>query len=547
MLQFINERDALVTETIDGLLRCAGGMPLARLDGYPSIKVVLRTDHNRGHVAIISGGGSGHEPAHVGFVGRGMLTAAVCGDVFASPSVDAVLAAIMAVTGKGGCLLIVKNYTGDRLNFGLAAERARSLGKKVEMVIVADDIALPDIAQPRGIAGTLLVHKIAGYYAAKRKPLRDVAAAAQRAAESAVSIGISLGSCTLPGVGRDDRIPVGKAELGLGIHGEPGVQLIPFEGARRTAEILAARLFERVKPAKRYALLLNNLGSTTPLEMGVIANELLASPQGRKINLIVGPAPLMTSLDMHGLSATLLPLKDGTEAALLAPVAAPAWPGAKPHGKLTVLKLPKEIKARVFRPSRNAVVGDRLSRACEVLIANEAVLNMLDSKVGDGDTGSTIAAAARTILKNKSGLPLSDPPALFAAISDVLMHSMGGSSGVLLAIFFAATAAELLEGENWPAALQMGLGRMMEYGGAKPGDRTMVDALRPALAALAANGSLSQAAAEARAGANATAHMQRAAAGRSRYVSSANLAGVSDPGAEAVAMLLESLAESAGS
>jgi len=134
--------------------------------------VVARGDWDKSRVAVISGGGSGHEPAHAGFVGKGMLTAAVCGDLFASPSVDAVLNAIVAVTGDRGCLLIVKNYTGDRLNFGLAAEKAKRYGLKVEMVIVADDIALPDNKQPRGIAGTALVHKIAGY-AAEQGKLRN--------------------------------------------------------------------------------------------------------------------------------------------------------------------------------------------------------------------------------------------------------------------------------------------------------------------------------------------------------------------------------------
>jgi len=130
MAQFINAKEALVTEAIDGALRTAKGR-LARLDGFPHIKVVVRDEWDKSKVALVSGGGSGHEPAHVGYVGEGMLTAAVCGDVFASPSVDAVLAGILAVSGPAGCLLIVKNYTGDRLNFGLAAERARAFGIKV--------------------------------------------------------------------------------------------------------------------------------------------------------------------------------------------------------------------------------------------------------------------------------------------------------------------------------------------------------------------------------------------------------------------------------
>ncbi|CAN0606519.1 unnamed protein product, partial [Ectocarpus sp. 12 AP-2014] len=168
-------------------------------------------------VALISGGGSGHEPAHAGFVGPGMLTAAVCGEVFASPSVDAVLAGILAVTGDAGCVLIVKNYTGDRLNFGLAAERARALGHKVEMIVVDDDVALPDMPQPRGVAGTLFVHKIAGALAESGGSLQEVAIAARSVVAKTASIGKSLDTCTVPGSPKENRIPAGKAELGLGI------------------------------------------------------------------------------------------------------------------------------------------------------------------------------------------------------------------------------------------------------------------------------------------------------------------------------------------
>jgi dihydroxyacetone kinase len=189
MKQFMNSRESLVTEAIDGLLRTSGGK-LARLDGYPHIRVVVRTDWDRQKVALVSGGGSGHEPSHAGFVGQGMLTAAVCGDVFASPSVDAVLAGILAVTGKAGCLLIVKNYTGDRLNFGLAAERARAFGLKVSMVIVDDDIALPDLPQARGVAGTLFVHKIAGAMAESGADLDTITGAATAVIKGAISIGM---------------------------------------------------------------------------------------------------------------------------------------------------------------------------------------------------------------------------------------------------------------------------------------------------------------------------------------------------------------------
>lgn len=222
MPQFINSKETAVTEAIDGTLRTAGGR-LARLDGFPHVKVVVRHDWDRLGVALISGGGSGHEPSHAGFVGQGMLTAAVCGEVFASPSVDAVLAAILTVTGKAGCLLIVKNYTGDRLNFGLAAERARAQGLKVAMVVVDDDVALPDLPQARGVAGTLFVHKIAGALADQGADLETVTHAAQRVIDGVISIGMSLDTCTLPGSPKENRIGPGKAELGLGIHGEAGI------------------------------------------------------------------------------------------------------------------------------------------------------------------------------------------------------------------------------------------------------------------------------------------------------------------------------------
>jgi dihydroxyacetone kinase len=205
MTQFINQKEDIVSDAIDGAIAASGG-DLCRLDGYPFIRVVVRSDWDRSQVALVSGGGSGHEPAHAGFVGKGLLTAAVCGDVFASPSVDAVLAGILAVTGSAGCLLIVKNYTGDRLNFGLAAERARAKGLKVNMVIVDDDIALPDLPQARGVAGTLFVHKIAGAMAESGATLDDITSAAERVIAGTKSIGMSLDTCTVPGSPKEDRI-----------------------------------------------------------------------------------------------------------------------------------------------------------------------------------------------------------------------------------------------------------------------------------------------------------------------------------------------------
>src|SRR4051794_17787412 len=198
-MQFFDDQDTLVTDALAGYLTRDHGEDLAVRAGFPPLKVLGGGAPRDDRVAVVSGGGSGHEPAHAGYVAEGLLSAAVCGEVFASPSVDAVLAGILAVAGRAGCLLVGKNYTGDRLNFGLAAERAKALGKRVEMVVVADDIALPEAAQPRGIAGTVLVHKVAGYHAARGDDLDTVAERARTVAAAVRSIGLALGTCDLPG------------------------------------------------------------------------------------------------------------------------------------------------------------------------------------------------------------------------------------------------------------------------------------------------------------------------------------------------------------
>ncbi len=542
MRQFINAKESLVTEAIDGALLTADGR-LARLDGYPHIKVVVRADWDRSRVALVSGGGSGHEPSHAGFVGHGMLTAAVCGDVFASPSVDAVLAGILAVTGAAGCLLIVKNYTGDRLNFGLAAERARAFGLNVSMVVVDDDVALPDLPRPRGVAGTLFVHKIAGALAEQGADLEAVTKAARQVIDSVVSIGMSLDTCTVPGAEKEDRIAAGKAELGLGIHGEPGVEQVDFKGARQAMELVVDKLAPAIGPGPHVALL-NNLGGATGLEMSVLAHELAKSRIGSQISHLVGPAAMMTSLDMHGFSVSLLPLQDQSLMALKTDVAPWAWPGCHPVAAVNVLPLPSGLTPIQPNPSKNEKTEALIRRCCEIMIAAERDLNSLDAKSGDGDTGSTLATASRDLIKSLDRLPLADWTELYRSIGLELSQTMGGSSGVLLAIFFSAAGDASANGQDAVSALKAGLFRIQQVGGAEMGDRTMIDALAPALNVLPKG--LEFAAAAARQGADKTGTMLRAKAGRASYVSENHLAGHNDPGAEAVAILLEKLFQTVG-
>lgn len=538
MAQFINRREDVVTEAIDGLLATSRSA-LARLDGYPHIRVVVRSDWDKSKVALVSGGGSGHEPAHAGFVGKGMLTAAVCGDVFASPSVDAVLAGILAVTGPAGCLLIVKNYTGDRLNFGLAAERARAFGLNVSMVIVDDDIALPDLPQARGVAGTLFVHKVAGTYAENGADLETVTAAARRVIAGTKSIGMSLDTCTVPGSPKEDRIPPGLAELGLGIHGEAGVEQVDFSGAQSAMAAVATKLAAVIGDRPHVALI-NNLGGTSVLEMSVLAHELAKSAIGGRISHIVGPAPMMTSLDMRGFSISLYAAEAADLEALTQPVDLSAWPGLTVVRPISIIALPDGLTPITPLPSDHKATRAFLIDCCNVLIAAEQDLNALDAKSGDGDTGSTLAGGARALIKALDRLPLSDHTQLLRAIGLELSQTMGGSSGVLLAIFFTAAGDGASSGLPMREALKAGLARMQEIGGARVGDRTMVDALAPALDAFAE--SIAAAASAARAGADKTATLLKANAGRAAYINARQLEGHADPGAEAVARLFEHLA-----
>ncbi|MCT4705404.1 dihydroxyacetone kinase subunit DhaK [Enterobacteriaceae bacterium H16N7] len=540
---FFNDRKQLVNDAIEGVIISSRFRNLTRLDIDPAIRVVVRNDWDKSKVAIISGGGSGHEPAHVGFVGKGMLTAAVCGDLFASPSVDAVLNAIVAVTGDRGCLLIVKNYTGDRLNFGLAAEKAKKHGLKVEMVIVGDDISLPDNKQPRGIAGTALVHKIAGYAAEKGRSLSDVKAIAQEACDSIASIGVAMQTCNLPGSDEEEgRIKGGHVELGLGIHGEPGASTVDTQNSKEIIAALVKPLRKKTGKEAKLAVLVNNLGGVSSLEMALLTKELAHSALKDRLEYLIGPAPLVSALDMKGFSLSAIVLNDRFIKALQADVETAGW---QPLVKLQSMPLQKhKVLSKSGQPkaSENAAVKALVASVTKTLIDQESHLNALDAKVGDGDTGSTFAEGARDIaqLNDKGKLPLNDTAALLELVGERLATVMGGSSGVLMSIFFTAAGQKVSEKKPLPESLLFGLEQMKRYGGADLGDRTLIDALQPALEALQSK-DLKAAAKAAAKGADDTAKMQKANAGRSSYVNSDSLDGVKDPGAVAVAEVFKNL------
>ncbi|WP_435017298.1 dihydroxyacetone kinase subunit DhaL [Tundrisphaera sp. TA3] len=552
MKKLINDPGSVVPEMIQGLVASRPGLSIV-----PGHAVVVRDDAdfaaNRDRrVALISGGGSGHEPAHAGYVGPGMLSAAVLGDVFTSPAPDAVLAAIRASAGAAGALLIVKNYTGDRLNFGLAAEMARAEGIDVAMVIVADDVALAgstaETAGARGLAGTILVHKVAGAAAEAGLSLAEVAAEARAAAEAVATMGVALSSCTVPAAGKPGfTLGEDEVELGLGIHGEPGVRRIPLEPADALVDRLLGPILGKI-PAGPVALMINNLGGTPPMELSIVARYALArlAAEGRIVERsYVGT--FLSALEMAGVSLSALALDDDRLARLDAPTGAPAWPNAPARARSTP-PAPAEAAETAGRPTpatpasteAGRSLGSALQRAAHTLIDHADRLTDLDQKVGDGDLGISLARGSRAVLEALPTWPLDDPAATLSALGTLLQRVLGGTSGPMYAMLaFRAASALRDDPAAWPDAFRDGVAGVIELGGARAGDRTMLDALIPASEALAEGRSLREAIEAAEAGAEATAAMMPRR-GRSSYLGDRAL-GHPDPGAVAVALWLRAI------
>ncbi|PTL75297.1 dihydroxyacetone kinase subunit DhaL [Vitiosangium sp. GDMCC 1.1324] len=493
MKKLVNAPRSVVGEMLEGLVSLSPG--LALLEGEA---VVVRADipadvHQR-EVAILSGGGSGHEPAHAGYVGAGMLHAAVSGDVFTSPSTDAVLAAIRAVSGPAGALLIVKNYTGDRLNFGLAAELARAEGIPTEVVVVADDVALRDTVEPgrrRGIAGTVLVHKVAGAAAASGASLAEVAREAAAAAAELGTMGVALGPCTVPAAGRPGfSLEEGEIELGLGIHGEQGVRRVPLQPADALVETLLATILEdrHIGSGDRVALLVNGLGGTPPMELAIVARRALAVLRERGVSVErAWSGSFLTALEMPGCSLSLLRVDDARLHRLDAVSGAPAWPG---NGKIAPARRSQPVPPAPPAPAGTHEEHPGMARFRQAVLAvadafdaAEARLTELDSAAGDGDLGISLArgAAALRALPESSW---TSPSRALTAISGALRRSIGGSSGPFYATALLRAARHLADtspdATAWAEAFQAGVEAVAELGGARPGDRTMLDALRPA-------------------------------------------------------------------
>lgn len=310
MKKLINRPEEVVHEALQGLARAHPGLVRVNLD--PAY--IVRADAPvRGKVAVLSGGGSGHEPLHGGFVGRGMLDAACPGAVFTSPTPDQMLAATLAVDGGAGVLYIVKNYTGDVLNFEMAAELAEAEGVTVASVLIDDDVAVRDslfTAGRRGVGATVLAEKIAGAAAEAGMPLARVAGFCRQVNEASRSMGVALTSCTVPAVGRPTfSLSETEMEMGIGIHGEPGRERRPVQDADAITDILATAVMDDLpfRRGDRAIVMVNGMGGTPLVELYIVFRRLAAICDDRGVTIarsLVGN--YITSLEMAGCSLTLL-------------------------------------------------------------------------------------------------------------------------------------------------------------------------------------------------------------------------------------------------
>lgn len=508
MKKIINRPETVVTEMCKGLV-----LTNPDLEFVKKYKVIRKKNLDKNKVSLISGGGSGHEPAHAGFVGKGMLDVAVCGDVFASPSQIQVYQAIKETAGDKGTLLIIKNYSGDMMNFKNAAHLAEEDGIQVDYVKVDDDIAVKDSLYTvgrRGVAGTVLVHKIAGAAAEKGGSLKEVKAAAENAISNVRSIGFALSSCTVPAKGTPTfELKENEMEYGVGIHGEPGIQRenIPSadELAKRMTDALAEEL--NVTQGEEVTVLVNGFGST-PLQELYLFNYAVAKVLHEKNIRIYRSfaGNYMTSIDMLGASLTFMKMNAELKELLDQESEAPAF-SVKGH-------VPEIVLEEEIRECKEEDLTEESYKACaevrnekitlenivymvetmsHCIIKNEIPFCELDSHAGDGDFGMSVAKGFRQLKKEWKELTKEHTSSIgefLQACSMVIMEHCGGASGPIWGSAFRAagkkadgkTELTIFEFADMMQEAVTGIQKTGEYSfgrGAVVGDKTLIDALVP--------------------------------------------------------------------
>lgn len=511
MKKIINSPETLVYDMCHGLAKAH-----PELEFVEKYKVVKKKSINKNKVSLISGGGSGHEPAHAGFVGKGMLDAAVCGDVFASPSQIQVYNAIKKTISAKGTLLIIKNYSGDCMNFNNAASLAKDEidGLEIEAVYVNDDIAVKDSLYTvgrRGVAGTVYVHKLAGAKAEQGGSLSEVKDVAQKVINNVRSLGFALTSCTVPAKGTPTfDIEDDKLEFGVGIHGEPGRTREPIATSDELAERIVEDIIKdlKLKNGNEVALLINGFGGTPLQELYVFNNSVskVLEREGIKIyNTLVGN--YMTSIDMAGASVSLLKLDAELKELLDYPVDTPAL-------KITAtgdVKAVEEIYTSTLETERvktteeyyvddapefnrkgfnTAAIVEMVDVMCDVIIKNEVHFCEMDSVAGDGDFGMSIAKGFRQLKADWLSRKKSNIGEFLRSCSEIIMEFCGGASGPIWGSAFRSAGKaigniDFITPSMLGDMLQAAVKGIQETGersfgrGAVVGDKTLIDALVP--------------------------------------------------------------------
>ncbi|MRM95786.1 dihydroxyacetone kinase subunit DhaK [Riemerella anatipestifer] len=530
MKKIINTPESFVVEMCQGMAKAH-----PELEFVEKYKIIKKKEINQEKVTLISGGGSGHEPAHAGFVGNGMLDAAVCGDIFASPSQIQVFNALKLTQSKKGTLMIIKNYSGDLMNFNDAASLAKDEGIEVEAVYVADDIAVKDSLYTvgrRGVAGTVLVHKIAGAKAEQGASLEEVKRVAQKVADNVRSFGFALTSCTIPAAGTPTfELGNDEMEFGVGIHGEPGRKREKILSANELAERIIPDIIEDLKLEKeeKIVLLVNGFGGT-PLQELYLFNNSVTNVLEKK-GIIIHKTMVgnyMTSIDMAGASISLLRLDQELLDLLDAPVSTPAlnWGNqmsnyekscvdaieglakvlgnALPKNKDTIQKNAPSLeeeknKETLYQVEGTPVINNIINtpgmvklidKMADIIIAHEVDFCEADRN-GDGDFGMSIAKGFKQLKKDWDTRKKGNIGEFLMSCSEIIMEYCGGASGPLWGNAFryagkASIGKQEIGVSELAELLQAAVIGIQETGersfgrGAKVGDKTLIDALVPA-------------------------------------------------------------------
>ena len=536
MKKIMNTSESFVYDMCHGLAKAH-----PELEFVEKYKVVKKKVIDKNKVTLISGGGSGHEPAHAGFVGKGMLDCAVCGDVFASPSQIQVYNALKLTASKKGTLMIVKNYSGDCMNFNNAAALAKEDGVEVDAVYVNDDIAVKDSLYTvgrRGVAGTVFVHKIAGAKAEQGGSLQEVKAVAQKVIDNVRSFGFALTSCTVPAAGSPTfEIGEDEMEFGVGIHGEPGRKREKLQSSKALAERIIPDLIEDLglKAGEEIALLINGFGGSPLQELYLFNNDVSNELEAKGISIyktMVGN--YMTSIDMAGASVTLLRLDAETNALLDYAVSTPAitWGAVDAEAlacKEAVQALAKalNITPGVFAPKAveedvveevateenavcefvgEAVIGEKINTAgmgkivetmADIIIENEVAFCKAD-RCGDGDFGMSIAKGFKQLKADWATRKKGNVGEFLVSCSEIIMEYCGGASGPIWGSAFrwagkTAIGKDEIDLQGLADVLQAAVKGVQDTGeksfghGAVVGDKTLIDALVPAADSLSAS------------------------------------------------------------